>query len=314
LNWPDPKLIFSLEQIFYVKEKIPFLPLPYERIRSISEHFLGFGENLSKFLPSLELELEQAGLGISPRRWMAIAIFTLIFYFLVVFSAIFVVTIAARAELSRALMISFLAGGGIGFASFFFLSFYPKLSAARKIKDIEKNLPYVLHHILVQVRAGVPLYNTLVSIARSDYGLLSHEIRRVVNEINTGKSESGALEILTRETPSFFFRRVMWQMINALKSGADIGNTMKEIVDNLAVEQRVSIKKYGSQLNPLALMYMLFAVIFPTLGITFLLVLASFTGLTINLEVILIGIIGMLVLFQFMFIGLIKSRRPIGID
>jgi len=297
-----------------VKNKIPFLPLPYDKVRSISEHFLGLGENLSKLFPSLEFELEQAGFGISPRRWMAIAIFTLTFYFLMVFSLILVITIFAKTEFFRALSISLLAGGSIGFASFLFLSFYPKLSSTRKIKDIEKNLPYMLHHVLVQVRAGVPLYNTLVSIARSDYGLLSHEIRRVVNEINTGKSEAEALEILTRETPSFFFRRVMWQMINALKSGADIGNAMKEIVDNLAVEQRVSIKKYGSQLNPLALMYMLFAVIFPTLGITFLLVLASFTGLTINLEIILIGIIGMLVLFQFMFVGLIKSRRPIGID
>jgi flagellar protein FlaJ len=297
-----------------VKNKIPFLPLPYDKVRSISEHFLGFGENLSKFFPSLEFELEQAGFGISPRRWMAIAMFTFIFYFVIIFSAILAVTIAARADILKAISISILAGGSIGFASFLFLSFYPKLSATRKIKNVEKNLPYMLHHVLVQVRAGVPLYNTLVSIARSDYGLLSHEIRRVVNEINTGKSEAEALELLTRETPSFFFRRVMWQMINALKSGADIGNTMKEIVENIAVEQRVAIKKYGAQLNPLALMYMLFAVIFPTLGITFLLVLASFTGITINLEVILIGIIGMLVLFQFMFIGLIKSRRPIGID
>ncbi len=310
----NPKLIFNLKQYFYVKNKIPFLPLPYEKVRRISGHFLGLGENISKLFPSLEFDLEQAGIEISPRRWMAIAIFTLIFYFALVFSLIFAVTISAKAGLIKALSISLLSGGSIGFASFLFLSFYPKLTSTRKVKDIEKNLPPMLHHLLVQVRAGVPLYNTFVSIAKSDYGLLSNEIRRVVNEVNTGKSEAEALEILTRETPSFFFRRVMWQVINALKSGADIGITMKEIVDNLAVEQRVAIKKYGSQLNPLALMYMLFAVIFPTLGITFLLVLASFTGLTLNLEVILIGIIAVLVMFQFMFIGLVKSRRPIGID
>jgi pilus assembly protein TadC len=139
-------------------------------------------------------------------------------------------------------------------------------------------------------------------------------MRKVVNEINTGKSEAEALEKITRETPSLFFRRVMWQMINALKSGADIGLVMKEIVDNMAMEQRVAIKKYGATLNPLALMYMLFAVIFPTLGITFLLVLSSFTGAKFNLELVLMGILGVILLFQFMFIGLIKSRRPAGID
>jgi flagellar protein FlaJ len=297
-----------------VKTKIPFLPLPYEKVRKITNHFLGLGEGLSAMFPSLEFDLEQSGFEITPRRWMSIAFFAFIFYFILIFALLFTVTIAAKIQIYRALNVSVFAGLGIGLGSFFFLSFYPKLSARKKVNSIEKNLPYVLHHILVQVRSGVPLYNTLVSIAKSNYGILSKEMRMVVNEINTGKSEAEALEKITRETPSFFFRRVMWQMVNALKSGADIGMTMDEIVDNLSVEQRVSIKKYGAQLNPLALMYMLFAVIFPTLGITFLLVLASFTGISFNIEMVMIGIIGILVIFQFMFIGLIKTRRPIGID
>ncbi len=297
-----------------MKNKIPFLPLPYDKVRKITEHFLGLGENLSKMFPSLEFDLEQSGFDISPRRWMSVALFAFMFYFTLIFATVFIVTLAAKIEMVRSLTVAGFAGLAIGIGTFMFLSFYPKLSAQKRVNDIEKNLPYVLHHILVQVRSGVPLYDTLVSIARGDYGTLSREMRRVVNEINTGKSEAEALEKITRETPSFFFRRVMWQVINALKSGADVGVTMKEIVDNLAVEQRVAIKKYGAQLNPLALMYMLFAVIFPTLGITFLLVLSSFTGIKFNLELVLTGIIGVIVLFQFMFIGLIKSRRPTGID
>jgi flagellar protein FlaJ len=297
-----------------VKNKIPFLPLSYERIRKITDHFLGFGENISKFFPSLKYDLEQTEFEISETRWISIALFAFVFYFFIIFGLLFFITFLVRASLLISLELSILSALVIGFASFLFLAFYPKLSALKRIKSIEKNLPHVLHHLLVQVRSGVPLYNCLVSIARSDYGLLSNEIRRVVNEINTGKSEAEALEKLTRETPSLFFRRVMWQLINALKSGADVGSTMKEIVENLEVEQRTEIKKYGSQLNPLALMYMLFAVIFPTLGITFLLVLSSFTGMVINIQIVLIGILGMLVFFQFMFAGLVKSRRPIGID
>lgn len=297
-----------------MKNKIPFLPLPYEKVRHVTEHFLGLGENLSKVFPSLEYDLEQSGFDISPRRWMAVAMFAFMFYFLLILGIVFLVTMVARTEIYRSLTVSMFAGLGIGLGTFLFLSFYPKLSAQKRINDIEKNLPHILHHMLVQVRSGVPLYDTFVSIAKGGYGTLSNEMRMVVNEINTGKSEAEALEKITRGTPSFFFRRVMWQVINALKSGADIGHTLREIVDNLAVEQRVAIKKYGAQLNPLALMYMLFAVIFPTLGITFLLVLASFTGLKFNLELVLTGIIGVLVLFQFMFIGLIKSRRPVGID
>jgi flagellar protein FlaJ len=297
-----------------VKNKIPFLPIPYEKIRAVTEHFLGLGENLSKMFPSLEFDLEQSGFELSPRRWMSIALFAFLFYFILVFGLVLLITFAAKIEIQRSITVSMFAGLAIGGGTFVFLSFYPKLSAQKRVSNIEKNLPYVLHHILVQVRSGVSLYDTFVSISKGDYGTLSKEMRRVVNEINTGKSEAEALEKITRETPSFFFRRVMWQMVNSLKSGSDIGQTMKEIVDNLAVEQRVAIKKYGAQLNPLALMYMLFAVIFPTLGITFLIVLSSFTGISFNLELVLTGIIGVIVLFQFMFIGLIKSRRPSGID
>ena len=297
-----------------MKNKIPFLPIPYEKIRAVTEHFLGLGENLSKMFPSLEFDLEQSGFELSPRRWMSIALFAFLFYFILVFGLVLLITFAAKIEIQRSITVSMFAGLAIGGGTFVFLSFYPKLSAQKRVSNIEKNLPYVLHHILVQVRSGVSLYDTFVSISKGDYGTLSKEMRRVVNEINTGKSEAEALEKITRETPSFFFRRVMWQMVNSLKSGSDIGQTMKEIVDNLAVEQRVAIKKYGAQLNPLALMYMLFAVIFPTLGITFLIVLSSFTGISFNLELVLTGIIGVIVLFQFMFIGLIKSRRPSGID
>ncbi len=281
----------------------------------ITEHFLGLGENISKIFPSMEFDLEQTGIPISPRRWASIALFAFLMYFSMIFGMMFVLTIAiAKAEIIMSFVMSFLSGLAIGTASMFFLLFYPKMLSRKKIRNIENNLPHILHHILVQVRSGVPLYNTFVSIAKTDYGILSDEIRKVVNEINTGKSEAEALEKLTRETPSLFFRRVMWQLINSLKSGSDIGSTMKEIVASLAVEQRVSIKKYGSQLNPLSLMYMMLAVIFPTLGITFLLVLSSFSGITMNMELILMGILGSLIFFQFMFIGLIKSRRPVGID
>jgi hypothetical protein len=63
----------------------------------------------------------------------------------------------------------------------------------------------------------------------------------------------------------------------------------------------------------MTLMYMIFAVISPTLGITFLLVLSSFVGIGLNLQLVLIGILLFLLMFQFMIIGLIKSKRPVGV-
>ncbi len=294
-------------------KRVPLVPFPPDKVKKFSRIFLGFGEAVSRFFPSLDWDLEQSEIEMESREWGSIAIFSAIFYFVLLFGLMMTITNAARISPTQGFGISFLVGGSISGASFLYISMYPKLLAKKKIRSLDENLPHALHHLLIQIRSGVPLFNCLVSISHGDYGQLSREFERTVDEINTGKSEIEAMEALARENPSLYFRRVMWQMVNALKSGADVGSTIKEIVENLGVDQTMSIKKYGAQLNPIAMLYMVFCVIMPTLGITFLLALGSFIGLSINLEYILLGILGFLVLFQFMLIGMIKSKRPVGI-
>ncbi len=294
-------------------KRVPLVPFPLEKIEKVSRLLIGFGDTFSAFFPSLGWDLEQSGMKKEPRQWVSIALFSGLFYFIMLFGLMMTVLSTVGMIGPQAIGVSFLVGFSIGTASFFYISMYPKLVAKKKIRNLDENLPHALHHLLIQIRSGVPLFNCLVSISKSGYGQLSKEFEHAVNEINTGKSEVETMELLARENPSLYFRRVMWQLVNALKSGADIGSTIKEIVENLAVEQRMSIKKYGAQLNPIAMLYMVFCVIMPTLGITFLLVLGSFIGLSIQMEYVLLGILGFLVFFQFMLIGMIKSKRPVGI-
>ncbi len=293
--------------------RIPVVPMKLDIAMKISRKFLGIGESLSHMFPGMHFELEQAQFDYEPREWLALAFFVLLFYTFMLFGALFPVFVAAKLDIAKAIAFPFLIGFVIGLVGFAYVTFYPKFFLTKKVKAIEAHLPHMLHHLLIEVRSGVPLYNALVSIARSNYGKLSEEIGKAVNEINTGKSEIAALELITRYNPSVYFRRVLWQIVNSMKSGADIGDTLKMIVDNLAEEQRVAIKKYGSQLNPLTLMYMMFCVIFPTLGITFLVVISSFMGLGFDMHFVLLGILAFIGLFQFVLIGLIKSKRPIGI-
>jgi flagellar protein FlaJ len=295
------------------RKKVPLIPMSMDKAMNISRHFLGIGESLSHMFPAMHFELEQAKFDYEPRQWMALAFFSGLFYFLLTFGSLFTVFVIAKMELTRAILFPIVVGFTISAVSFVYILFYPKLFVTKKVKDLESHLPHMIHHLLIEVRSGVPLYNALVSVAKSKYGILSEEFKRAVNEINTGKSEIMALEMIAKQNPSLYFRRILWQIINAMKSGADIGETLKHIAGNIAEEQRVSIKKYGSQLNPLTLMYMMFCVIFPTLGITFLLVISSFMGMGIDLHYMLMLILGFLVMFQFVLIGLIKSKRPVGV-
>jgi flagellar protein FlaJ len=294
-------------------KRIPIVPVPMEKASDAAKHLLNWGEFFSNIFPGLAFELEQSEFKFEPREWVALALFTALFYFSVLLTGLFVVLLSVKVEITKMVLISLGASSVLGIVGFFYVVFYPRLYVNRKTNQIEKNLPYALHHLLIEVRSGVPLFNALVSISQSKYGVLSEEMKKAVDDISTGKSEIAALETLARRNPSLYFRRILWQIVNSLKSGADIGNTIKQIVDTLSEEQRIAIKKYGSQLNPMTLMYMIFAVIFPTLGITFLLILSSFVGIGIDLNLVLIGILLFLLLFQFMIIGLIKSKRPTGV-
>ena len=163
--------------------------------------------------------------------------------------------------------------------------------------------------MLIQVKSGVPLFEGMVSLSRGDYGAVSEEFAKCTKEIGTGTSEVEAINNMAMRNPSLHFRRILWQLANAMRAGSDVGNALTVLVENLSSEQRTEIRKYGSQLNPLALMYMMFTVIMPSLGITFLFIMSSFSGLEIP-KVIFYIILFSISIFQFMFLGLIKSRRP----
>ena len=297
-----------------MKKMIPLIPMPLDKVKKIARHYVGFGESLSHMFPSLDWELDQTDLDFEAREWMGVAIFATLFYLTFIFALVFLMALAAKVAITMALSISLLSSVPFAGVSFLYISMYPKLFVRKRIKEIDRNLGFAIQQLLIHIRSGVPIFNSLVSVARADYGLLSEEFGKAVNQISTGKSEIEALEQMARSNPSFYLRRVMWQIINAMKSGADVGKTLKEITNSLAMDQRVNIKKYGSQLNPLALFYMVLVVIFPTLGIIFLLILSSFVGAMFDIQLILIGILGFLVFFQVMFMGLIKNRRPPGIE
>jgi flagellar protein FlaJ len=197
----------------------------------------------------------------------------------------------------------------MGLVSFMYINLYPDLIISKKIRELEKNLLFALRHLQIQVKSGIPLFDGLVSISQGNYGLISNEFRDCVKKISTGEPEINSLEELVFKNPSIFFRRVIWQISNAMRTGADLGNTLDAIVDNLSNEQKVAIRRYGSQLNPLSMMYMMTAVIMPSLGITFLILLSTFSGMPIS-EFLFWFILCILIVFQFSFVGVVKSRRP----
>jgi len=209
----------------------------------------------------------------------------------------------------KTLMTGSIAGFPLLFIfAFFTFANYPKIKAKRLSRELEKDLPYALRHMLIEVRSGISLYEAMVSVSE-DYGEASKEFQRIVKDINGGKPQVKALEDSIIRNPSTQYRRAMWQMINALKSGTDVSSTLETLVDSMVKQQKLKVKRYGKELNPYVLMYLMIAVIVPSLGVTFLIVLSTFTSMGLG-QFLFFQILGGLIVFQIFFLNFVKSKRP----
>jgi len=285
---------------------IPFVPFKLDVALKFSRSFLWLGSKLSALNPYLPQKLVEAEIPLKDREYLSIAIFSSIYWFCILFSILtFFPALTGKNFINISLPLSLL----LAFVAFLYINFYPNLIASRKSRDIERNLLFVVRHLYVQVRSGVSLFDAMVAVSKEDYGIISKEFEKAVKEISTGKEQTAVLEEMALRVSHTGFKRILWQTVNSLKSGADISKVLSVIANELSQEQRVKIRKYGSQLSPYALMYLMLTVILPTLGISFLIILSSFSGIQIP-ETFFFLILGIIVLFQIMFIGMIKSSRP----
>ncbi len=286
---------------------IPFLPIPLQHAKKIAKPFYVLGRKLSGIFPTLGIQLERSEIKTDAAEYLSIAIFTGIFWFLFSFFMLFILARAFSSSLSTQthLILSLF----LSLVVVFYVIMYPNVLVEKKVREIEKNLLFALRHLQIQIKSGVTLFDSLVSVANADYGLVSEEFKKAIKKISTGTPEIESLEELAVRNPSLYFRRAIWQITNSIRSGSDLGDTLTSMVSSLSNEQRIAIRRYGSQLNPLAMMYMMTAVIIPNLGITFLLILSSMTGFSISEQIFWLILLAVGV-FQFSFIGMIKNRRP----
>ncbi|HEX55322.1 MAG: hypothetical protein DRO90_00095 [Candidatus Altiarchaeales archaeon] len=298
-------------------------------VRNASRIFISFGSFLAGMFPKIEVNLKQSGIAtdynVNAREYMAICIFVSSFTFITIFFSLSGLLLVAggrnpiikgsielgEISLPMDILIGLVFALIVSLFLFIQMVSYPSVIVNRRVKDIDRNLLFVLRTILVQIRSGIPIFDTFISIATSDYGEISNEFRNVIERVRAGRPIIESLEELAVRNPSIYFRRALWQLVNALKSGSDVGDNLENVIKSLSKEQLVEIRQYQSTLNPLAMMYMMVAVIAPSLGITVLIVLSTFPGMeSIGREEIFWGLLAGVAFMQFMFMSVIKSKRP----
>lgn len=268
--------------------------------------FLYLGQQAHKFFPKLERQLRTARIDETPENYVAKCLNRAAKLTLPVSAAIFVITLNLNRQMLTSLSPVFTVL--IFLMSFLTFVSIPNIKTKRRTRKLEKELPYALRDILIQIQSGIPLYQAMKS-ATTGYGEMSEELKRIIKDIDGGKSMTKALEESIVRNPSKRYRRSMWQLNNSIRSGTDVSTTMSSIVDSIIKQQKLEIEKYGEELNPYILVYLLLAVIGPALGITGIIVISSFTGTSVGIQ-LYIGILFFLAVVQIFFLNLIRSKRP----
>lgn len=279
--------------------------MEYETSYRTERYLLPIAQRITFLAPTLEEDLRYADMDVRPIRYLG---FCLKNSLIIGLSTVFSLVIAGIIVGERSLQILGLSTVLLIPLIFLSLAYRPRVKAERRSRAIDRELPYALRHILIQIKSEISLYNAMVSVTE-DYGEASEEFQKIVDEVNGGKSQIEALEESVRRNKSLKYRKTLWQMINSLKSGAEMGDTLQTLVDNMLEEQRLEVEKYGEDLNPFILVYLMIGVILPSLGITVMIVLSSFTEINIGATVFSIVIFGLL-MFNLAFLNLIKTKRP----
>ncbi len=286
--------------------KVPFQMIPPRAAKAMSRPFISIGSALAKSIKSVAKDLSKIDSDMSAKEYLTLCVFNAAVYF--VFLSALAFAVLHKLGIKNDIFVAGVCGAGIAGAVFAFSIVYPKWLANKRIIEIDRELLFAARHLRVQVTAGVPLFESLVS-ASHGYGAVSQEFDKVVTQVQGGVNLAEALEDSATRTPSYYYSRILWQMANGVKAGTDIGPVLSEIVEFLSDEQRIEVRNYGAQLNTLAILYLMVCIIVPTISLIFIMVISSFVDLPIT-DTVLGGILLAMIFIQYLFIGLIESRRP----
>lgn len=296
--------------------RILFFPITFKQIQRMFRPFTRYTRYFtSLFYSDLESDLDQAEIESSPESYFAGAVFSATVVFLILLTILIGLVAVAKPAMMTPfnLAIIFVVCVLITIMVYFYAMFFPNWKAKQRAAKLEKDLLFAIRHLTVQTNAGVPLFAAMVSVAEErgqlGYGAVSEEFGRIVKEVEGGSDLSDALENSSTRVKSKYYERIMWQLANSNRAGVPVNEALSSLLDYLSDEQRISLRKYGAELNPLALMYLLVTIIGPTLGLVFLMIASTLIFLPAS-NYLLDAIIAVVLVVQIFFLGLVQSRRP----
>ncbi|MCW1301491.1 MAG: type II secretion system F family protein [Candidatus Nanoarchaeia archaeon] len=289
---------------------LPFLPIPDEKAIKLSRRLHFISRRLAKLTPALDKNLLQARLNVNAVDYIALSIFSTAFMFFFISFITFLLFVLLNESIDVSLRYGIIFGIVAALSAAFYSMMRPKVRAGVRRQLIERDLPFALRHLLLKIRSGSTLYEGISSVAKANYGLVSEELSEVVEEVKLGAPFQDSLKNLASRTSSETMKTIIYQIVNAVQTGANLEQILRQIVNSTTELQKAQLSSYVNELNFWTMMYMVLAVIAPSLGVSFLLFGIALLNLPIPSYFVFI-LLFFLIFFEYSFIKFLKSRRPV---
>ena len=215
------------------------------------------------------------------------------------------------------LVIAFLLGPELGamylvivVMGYIFLLYYPQMKNQRGYSDLNQELPYALRHMSIELKAGKGLHDALVTIKNANYGSLSREFTRVLEEIKFGKSTEDSLLEMSHKVKSEGLSRATHQIVGTLRVGGNLAGSLEIIAKDISFDMQIKLKEFSQKLNSFILIYTFVAILAPVISLIMLMAGATVMGDIISRELLFV-IYTIFFPIIVMFMGLfIKKLEP----
>jgi pilus assembly protein TadC len=249
--------------------------------------------------PDLRMNLLRSNITSSPEQYVKETVSFAIFMSIAILLIVFMFTKSLFVFLTFPLIVVIM---------FFYLFKRAYVSAKKLDQQISREVVFAGRFLIIELESGIPMYNTFENIGRN-YKYVGFYFNNINEKVRLGTSLEDAITETIEVCPSENLRKLLWQILNSISTGANIASALNSVLENIVREQNIEMKEFGNKLNPLAMFYMMIAVIVPSLGITMLIVFSSFVNIKLTLlSLIVIAVaIGLL---QLMFLMMIRNSRP----
>lgn len=192
----------------------------------------------------------------------------------------------------------------------FFISTYPKRKLNSRVAEVNRVLPYALRHMSTQLSSGIGLPETITSVSRAGYGVLSEEFSRVILDVNKGASFEEALARLDDRVPSEPLRKTTRQIRRALRTGGDLAKVLNVLADEAAFEMRMKLRDYTQSLNMITMIYMFVSAVIPAMLMITMNISSGIGRATISVQTAGVIYLVLLPLLLVYFVFMIKKLEP----